>query len=872
MPNVSQSQCSSELGLDGMTEQDWQRAGFSRMHLLVSMMVCIVLALTFIIWMDRSPKVPAVAVASYVGRQSCTACHQQQHDSFTLSHHHQALAPANQESVLANFDNQTLQHDGLTSRFYRDGEKYKVRTEGVDGRLAEFEVLFVLAYHPLQQYMVRIVNDLPPPSVNSRRNQEDVLSPLAGEGLSALQVLRLCWDVDNKRWYYLRPEDVPEKMEPGDPLHWTGVTQRWNTSCAACHSTNLEKNFDPLGNRFATTFAEVDVSCEACHGPASLHVSIAQKRWFSWDPNHGKGIFALKSASAKQQIDTCAGCHSRRRQLNEDFHQTREVHDHLIYEPMRPETYFVDGQIKDEDYVYGSFIQSKMHSKGIRCTDCHDPHSGKTYYQDNQLCTSCHAHPAGVFDSVQHHGHKMLGEGSKCVDCHMPHRYYMEVDPRRDHSIRVPRPDLSVALGVPNACTGCHLELKNVAQPVRSQLVHYQDWQKLADSGNQEVQQEISRVDAWADQVVGQWRALRGKPITDQHFGEILHAVRTIDPLQAGAEAKQAKGRLIKIATDVTASPMYRVTSLSEMVAWRDGKSLQTSIDLLEDDDAEVVFFAIQRLDSEINRWLEFMSYGASPDQCRAQIQQLVGYVVPLLNHKIRLVRTQAALLVTNLPAEIRDEGLGAEARNFEKSLNELLSVHLLNEELAAVADIYQTLGQIERAKEYYQLAIKHQPNSYGARTNLAVLIEQELQTALQRFRQNGNGVPAATMQSQLKELRVTLDQQALQAAEFREQDFQLLNTEVQRSGDLPTAGDVHYRFAMASYLRGDIEKAKTHLLIANQKVPNTAAYLLALATFYKAGQEPEKVIQLCQKLLRLDSAHPGYLALLKEAQGQVQQ
>jgi len=48
------------------------------------------------------------------------------------------------------------------------------------------------------------------------------------------------------------------------------------------------------------------------------------------------------------------------------------------------------------------------------------------------------------------------GTGAQCVNCHMTGRYYMGVDYRRDHSFRIPRPDLTATTGVPNACNDCH--------------------------------------------------------------------------------------------------------------------------------------------------------------------------------------------------------------------------------------------------------------------------------------------------------------------------------------------------------------------------------------------------------------------------------
>jgi tetratricopeptide (TPR) repeat protein len=62
------------------------------------------------------------------------------------------------------------------------------------------------------------------------------------------------------------------------------------------------------------------------------------------------------------------------------------------------------------------------------------------------------------YDAESHHFHKPGSEGASCAECHMPPKTYMVVDPRHDHSMRIPRPDLSVKLGTPNACNKCHAD------------------------------------------------------------------------------------------------------------------------------------------------------------------------------------------------------------------------------------------------------------------------------------------------------------------------------------------------------------------------------------------------------------------------------
>ena len=351
-------------------------------------------------WSARPPGIEA----TFVGRSSCADCHQAEAAAYQGSHHDLAMDLATEETVLGDFNDATLEHDGMVSRMYRDGDRFMVYTEGEDGQMQDFEVKYVFGVEPLQQYMVEF----------------DRTSDMPADQVSRVQVLRISWDTKEKRWFYLRPPDVDEKLEPDDPLHWTGIAQRWQTMCADCHSTNLARNFDANSNRYHTTFSEIDVSCEACHGPGSLHVELAQDKSLFWDRRYGYGLAKLKGDDPEPQLQTCAPCHSRRGILDSSFRAGDSYCDHFQLELLRPDTYFADGQIKDEVYVYGSFIQSRMYHKGIRCTDCHDPHSLQLKHPGNETCTSCHQHSAGKYDVPSHHHHVPGTAGAMCVDCHMP--------------------------------------------------------------------------------------------------------------------------------------------------------------------------------------------------------------------------------------------------------------------------------------------------------------------------------------------------------------------------------------------------------------------------------------------------------------------
>ncbi|HZI42613.1 MAG TPA: ammonia-forming cytochrome c nitrite reductase subunit c552, partial [Gemmatimonadaceae bacterium] len=241
-------------------------------------------------------------------------------------------------------------------------------------------------------------------------------------------------------WFHLYPH---QRIAAGDELHWTGIRQNWNYMCAECHSTGVKKRYDVTTRAFATTFAAPNVGCEACHGPGSLHVA-------------SQGRIAFAPLTRANEVERCARCHSRREQFSDDYVHGRPLGDTHRVAVLDDPLYHVDGQIRDEVFEYGSFVQSRMYARGVVCSDCHEPHTATLRAPGSQVCVRCHL-PA-AYESPRHHFHLVGSKGADCVRCHMPTKTYMVIHKRHDHSIRVPRPDLSVALGVPNACTSCHSE------------------------------------------------------------------------------------------------------------------------------------------------------------------------------------------------------------------------------------------------------------------------------------------------------------------------------------------------------------------------------------------------------------------------------
>ncbi|PDT29603.1 hypothetical protein CO660_11895 [Rhizobium sp. L9] len=371
----------------------------------------------------------------FVDERTCASCHADQAAAFSKSHHAKAMALADDGAVRGDFNNSSFEHDGVVTTFTRRDGRFFVNTEGADGGQAKFEVKYTFAYEPLQQYLVDI-------------------------GGGRLQALDIAWDTARREWFWLG-NGTPAK--PGSTYHWTGPFYRWNRTCIDCHSTDPQAKFQPQANEYKSTYVATSIGCQSCHGPGAKHVALAQSADVS-SPMTDRGL-------QKVEASTCFACHARRTRLLEGYRPGKPFLDYFSPALLRQDLYFPDGQILDEVFEYGSFQQSKMARAGVTCLDCHRPHDAGLKTEGNALCTQCHAEtkperfvnqdPSGLFDTPAHIRHQAGSAGAQCANCHMPERTYMKVDPRRDHSFVIPRPDLSATLGTPNACTTCHVDRTN---------------------------------------------------------------------------------------------------------------------------------------------------------------------------------------------------------------------------------------------------------------------------------------------------------------------------------------------------------------------------------------------------------------------------
>jgi tetratricopeptide (TPR) repeat protein len=606
----------------------------------------------------------------YVGAAVCGDCHQAEFESWQGSHHQLAMTEASADTVLGDFDDAEIEVHGVKSRFFkRDGEFF-VHTDGPGGELRDFPIRYTFGWYPLQQYLIEFPG-------------------------GRLQALGLAWDSrpreqGGQRWFHLYPDpDADPPMDHRNLLHWTAADQTWNYQCADCHSTDLQKRYDAEQDTYDTRYAEINVACEACHGPGGRHVEWAklEKAGQSeataaidaagrgllvdlkdrdggvWriDPDSGKperSIPRSPEGGPYAQTETCARCHSRRGRIWDELVPGAPLHQGFRLALLEPALYFADGQIKDEVFVHGSFMQSRMYHQGVVCGDCHEPHSLSLLAEGNAVCARCHV--AARYDTPEHHHHQHGSLGAACVACHMPQRFYMVVDERADHSLRVPRPDLSVKIGTPNACNGCHQD---------------QDA-------------------AWAAGAVESWypeSTYRGG-----HFGEALAA--------SDSNAPDAARRLLAVAGDPTQPAIARASALDRLHDRAGPAALMTVQRLLADPQPLVRAQAVRSLE-------------------RADLQTRVELAWPLLSDPARTVRLEAARVL----APVMRQGIGGKlAEQMQAALQEYVMAELVNadrpEAHLNLGLLAFEAGEARAAEQAYRTALRLDPRFTPARVNLADL------------------------------------------------------------------------------------------------------------------------------------------------------
>ncbi len=713
------------------------------------------------------------------------------------------MEAASAESVLGDFADASFEQLGRRTRFFRRGEAFFVETTGDDGRPAEFEIAYTFGVEPLQQYLIAFPD-------------------------GRYQALDIAWDSrpsaeGGQRWFHLQPDAL---YEPGEPLHWTGVAYNWNFMCADCHSTGFAKNYAAANDRYESSFAEIDVACESCHGPGSAHVEWAASlsaedsvgeaagvgsgptfeqmglvvvfphvEDAAWpiDPDTGLA-HRVPGRISQAEIETCGRCHARRTAITADYRFGRPLTDSYRVSLLDRGLYHDDGQILDEVYVYGSFLQSRMYQQGVSCSDCHEPHSLQLYNQGNALCNRCHL--AERFDTADHHHHEVGSPAAACVSCHMPATTYMVVDSRRDHSFRVPRPDVSVRFGTPNACGACH----------------------------------VPEGASWAADAITEWFG-QDRPTS---YVELLASGRST---AVGAEAD-----LRTLAGDSDAPGIARATALAA-IPMTSQASITAVADALGDENPLVRMGALVGLEA------------AGP-------VTVMRLALPLVRDPNRSVRLEAARLMATIPAQ---QVPPQQRAGVEEAIAEYRAAQNVHTERAQshlnLGWLAMQQGDLASAEREYTTALELEPYFIPSFVNLADL-----------YRLTGRDLEGEALL--LRALEVAPDigdvRYALGLLLVRLDRLDEAVEQLRRATELaPDQPHYIYVHAVAVQTAGDAAGAVALLDEGLVRYPADRELLFGAATFSRDLGDRDRAIGYARRLVDLDPNEPQAVGLLRDLQSQ---
>ncbi|MAI79422.1 MAG: hypothetical protein CL917_10810 [Deltaproteobacteria bacterium] len=729
---------------------------------------------------------PRAAISSglhgieYSSNQSCMDCHKKEAQAWRPSHHALAMQVATPETVLGDFEGAAFVENGVTTRFFRDGDRFRVKVEAPDGSSEDYRVAYTFGVHPLQQYLLEFP-----------------------EG--RLQALTVAFDVEEKAWYSLYPD---EAIALDDAFSHTGRYQNWNAMCAECHSTAFEKNYDPQNDLYTSTWSEINVSCQSCHGPGARHVAWANS---GADPDVSAAglIHDLGEGSAELEIQTCAPCHALRHPVSSSDLTGRSFMDDFVPATLDEGLYHSDGQILGEVYVHGSFAQSRMHEAGVRCTDCHDPHSLELKADGDALCTRCHSlNPDSRFpqlvkrkyDDPDHHHHPQSSAGARCVSCHMPTQTYMGVDERHDHAFQVPRPDLAADLNLPDVCTGCHTD----------------------------------KTAAWAAGIV-----------SEKYGPERTRGPHWAVALEAGRRGQaSALVKLLALVPPGSAPDIVRATAVS-LIGGQQGAEATPALVAASQDPSPQVRFAAAAVLSQ------------------RSLDDRLETLPSLLSDPVRAVRLQAGRGLVNFPSEILGE---ADTRLRDQALAEYQAVQASVSDLPSgrfnQAILFTEQGRYEEARSAYRKALEMDPRFTLAVANLAQL-ESALGNSKEAEKVLRMGIRAVPEEG---ELYYSLGLLLAERGDFKGASVPL----GEAATLLPDRPRIQYNMGLAKQRVGDSESAAAAFLRAIELESTEPAFQRALTILYAQNEQWSKALIAARRLIQLDPRSASDRRLLAQIESAV--
>lgn len=737
---------------------------------------------------DAREPVQPLPAATYVGGAACADCHAEEAELWKASHHDLAMALPESGSVLGDFDDAAVVFDGVRTTFAQSDGAYVVTSDGAEGAATPYTVAYTFGAVPLQQ----------------------LLLPLDRGRYQAFDV---AWDSrpraqGGQRWFDLDPGVA---RAPGDASHWSGREKNWNTMCAECHSTGVRKGYDPGTRSYSTTYEEVDVSCEACHGPGSNHatwaasepdprvdmaalvVDLSNRDERQWIVDASIGTASrVPESDSDIELDTCGRCHARRAPLTETFAFGQPLADSYRVSLLEEGLYHPDGQPREQAFVYGSFLQSGKAEAGVRCSDCHEPHSGRTILEGNGLCAQCHA--VERFASPRHTLHASAGPGSQCVDCHMPESVYLGIDARREHAFRVPRPDLAGELGTPDVCTGCHVE----------------------------------RTPAWA--------AAR----LEERFGVPDGGATWAPALHAGRRGVRGAGDdLARLASDWQAPGIVRATALSMLDRYPSPDALGAVRRALNADDPLVRQGALRALEGADDRTKLLLVY-------------------PVLRDRVRGVRLAAARVLSTIDLTTVDE---TEQATILAGVDELVAALRVSgdrpEFQMTLGVTLARTGRLDEAATAYRAAIALDPGSVPARVNLADL-----------YRAQGRDAEGEALLRQAIALApdTAAVHHALGLVLIRRGQLDEAMPYLEEASTM-SPGEPRFAlaFSLALRTRGDLGGATEVLRRANRRNPTSLEILAALVDISRQAGDLEAALQYAERIVELIPRDPAARRTVQE-------
>ena len=430
----------------------------------------------------------------YITSVNCKECHLSEFHSWHDSYHRTMTQRATVDTVIAPIDDITVHSRGRDYRFYKKGDQFRVQMVDPDWEIERLrkglsitqtdnppvidrQIMMTTGSHHYQAYWI-----------NGRLGNEFRQVPFV-------------YHIATDQW-------VPRE----DAFLQRSSQERefalWNNNCVLCHTVGGRPGFDVLKNTWQTSFVELGIACEACHGPGRKHAELHRSKTTASATNAqdlDQHIVNPARLDKDRAAAVCGQCHadfypkdsndSFKNGYADSFRPGRLLEESRVimsYQEARnfsdkreigqgldagESLYWKDGAVRVGGREYNGLVESACFQKGeITCLSCHSMHN----YQEpddqlarnrngNDTCLECHTEYSDRISEHTHHA--PASSGSLCYNCHMPHTSYALFKAIRSHRIDSPNSQSFVQSGRPNACNLCHLD-----QTLKWTVDHIHEW------------------------------------------------------------------------------------------------------------------------------------------------------------------------------------------------------------------------------------------------------------------------------------------------------------------------------------------------------------------------------------------------------------